>query len=407
MKGESPVSLMLSSRVYPGITELHHVAFYHAPRMGYQDVVSRTVLEFKSGCEPQTTRWINLVVPPATRKLKFDLIVRALGHQETVSAGTMPMDRLCTALARDTGKPFDQHRLTKDHTVQPLATLGGRNAREAELAGTYHFDPEGIPENNRILIVDDFAATGVTLKMIASAIKESREDLQVACLVLARADAEQRNSHLDPEYFIRSSAAAPVASAPTRPARVKSMRDTRPPRMMSVRHTGAEKQLMRIVEGTPSPKAGPSRIAQNSRPAARRGIPVWVYVAGLSCSLILLGATVLMPKSKGTADPPPQFVQLVEASGVISPDPIPERQVDPFPSSADGKPGMITVPSTGLRVGHSMGAKPIPRVRLKNREKVLILRRVTSDFGPDWIQIRSRSGTTGWVVASVVREIRG
>jgi predicted amidophosphoribosyltransferase len=406
MKGELPNSLMPSSRNYPGITELHHAAYYHAPRMGYQDVVSRTILEFKHGCEPQTTRWINLVVGPAMRTLKFDLIVRALGHEETISSGATPLDRLCSALAKESSKPYDHYRLTKERVVQPLASLGGRTARETELSGVYHFDPEGIPENGRVLLVDDFAATGVTLKAISTAIKSSREDLQTVCLVLARADAEHRNAHLDPEYFIRPLAGAACVEVSHRKAHEKPGNDDPHPRMTSVKHSNAGSEITKAARATPARGArtvgGPKPPLQVN---LRRGIPVWVYASGLSCSLLLLGATVLLPKSKNPADPPAQFIQLVEAQAVTSLDPIPERQVSQAPT--DGKPAVITVPSTGLRVGHSMDARPIPKVTLKNREKVYILRRIQSAFGPDWIQLRSQSGVTGWVVASVVREIRG
>ena len=70
---------------------------------------------------------------------------------------------------------------------------------------------------------------------------------------------------------------------------------------------------------------------------------------------------------------------------------------------AQGPTGTITVPSAGLRARPSISAKELITVVKKN-ERVTILKRVSSDSGPDWIQIATPSGKVGWVWASVVRE---
>jgi predicted amidophosphoribosyltransferase len=401
MNGETRTVLMPSSRKYPGIGELFHAAFYHAPRMGYQDVISRTVLEFKQGCEPQTSRWVKLVAPAAASTMDFDVIVRALHHDESGAGSTSALDRLCEAIGRKSGQPYEPHRLTKVREVRPLNSVGGRAAREAELEGVYLFDSTGLNEKAKVLVVDDYAATGVTLKMISTAIRTAREDLQVACLVLARADAEQRNGHLDADFFI---AKAPEGTAKRIVRRESSGREDPKPRMVSVKHSDGAGEPGRSVTDA---HAKLSR-EKTSRPRGRRTIPVWVYGAGLAFSVVVLGTTVLMPKGQDPVDASPQFVRLVAEESVTSPDPIPERHVEaPVTEQPAGRPAIITVPSTGIRSWHSLDAKPIPRINLKNKEKIFILHRFSSSTGPDWIQIRSQSGATGWVIASVVREVKG
>jgi hypothetical protein len=77
---QAPSSLLQSARRYPGVERLYHVAYYHAARVGYQDIVSRSLHDFKDGCEPQAARWIALAAPRVCKDLNFEIIVRALGR---------------------------------------------------------------------------------------------------------------------------------------------------------------------------------------------------------------------------------------------------------------------------------------------------------------------------------------
>jgi len=130
-------------------------------------------------------------------------------------------------------------------------------------------------------------------------------------------------------------------------------------------------------------------------------------VIGLLLSLLLLGATVLIPAKKEPASPTSQFVQLVNQSEIKSPEPIPERRTVQPGETLQGKPAVVTVPSTGLRMSHSMESRVIPKTSVRQKERIEILRRYSSQTGPDWILVRTNSGTIGWVVASVVKELRG
>jgi hypothetical protein len=136
----------------------------------------------------------------------------------------------------------------------------------------------------------------------------------------------------------------------------------------------------------------------------KRGWDTRAYVVGLVLSLMVLGATALLPAKKDP-EPPAQFASLVAENAVRSPDPIPERRnVSAYTMS--GKTAVVTVPGTGLRVSHSMESRVIPREGVRQKERVEIIRRFSSQLGPDWLQVRTHSGAIGWVVASVVKEMR-
>jgi predicted amidophosphoribosyltransferase len=415
MKTTAPKSIALLKSVnrYPGLEMLHHAAYYHAARVGYQDIISRSLHDFKDGCEPQTTRWVSLAAPLVSKELKFDIIVRALGSNEDSPSGTTPLDKLCAAIAVSSGASYAPERLQKVSAVRALTTLGGRAARQKELQGAYAFDAKGLPANVRVLVVDDLATTGATLEAIASAIRDAHTGAEIVCFTLARVEAQMHNAHLDPGYFLNGIAARPdTRSTPdASTARITStdLLAARPNVSAASRETSIGTLSARLKSAPPiigKPKTarpGDSRgrgIPQVSAAPPSKGLDTRVYVVGLLLSLTLLGATVLFPAKKDAGAVAPQFVKLVAENSIQSPVPIPERRTD-------GRTGMITVPSTGLRASHSVESRVIPKTTIRNRERVEIIKRYRPSVGPDWIQVRTKTGVVGWVLASVVREVRG
>ena len=89
-------------------------------------------------------------------------------------------------------------------------------------------------------------------------------------------------------------------------------------------------------------------------------------------------------------------------------DPVPA--VAPAPAAGEVRrnadPARVVVPQVGLREGHSFDARMIGRAVAKAGETVEIMRRHVAEHGPDWYLIRTRSGKTGWVMASVVTRNR-
>jgi predicted amidophosphoribosyltransferase len=413
---QGPSGLLESVKRYQGVELLYHVAYYHAARVGYQDIVSRSLHDFKDGCEPQTARWISLAAPKVCRDLKFDVIVRVLATAELkVSPGT-PLDRLCEAIAGGSGAKYEPERLEKGKAVRAMTSLGGRVARAKEIDGVYAFDATGLAADARILLVDDIATTGATLEAVSRAITKSLPGAAIICFVLGRVEAQLQNKHIDPNYFLKGGqpdvAQPGVQMAPQAPPEQSDSRKKsahmRAPDAGPAAGSGPETQKLRksalsILSAVASSRGNDAEVPGR----VRKGLNTRFYVIGLFLSLLLLGATVLIPVKKEPEPPTSQFVQLVNQNEIKSPEPIPERRPAQPATPVEGKPAVVTVPSTGLRTSHSMESRIIPKITVRQRERVEILRRFSSQTGPDWIQLRTKSGTVGWVVASVVKELRG
>jgi predicted amidophosphoribosyltransferase len=413
---QAPSGLLQSARRYPGVDRLYHVAYYHAARVGYQDIVSRSLHDFKDGCEPQTARWIALAAPRVCRDLKFDIIVRSLRTAELKASPDTPLDRLCEAIAGGSGATYEPQRLEKEKTVRAMTSLGGRVARQKELNGIYRFDASGLAKSAQVLLVDDIATTGATLEAISRAVTKALPAAVVTCFVLARVEAQLQNRHIDPDYFLKGAQADPALNtarmsplAPAEPSE-SHRKSTRIPASHPVSGSGSgpDTQRLRKAKGSVEPSGVSSKGSIPDQPGrVRKGLHTRFYVIGLLLSLLLLGATVLIPVKNEPAPPSSQFVQLVNQNEIKSPEPIPERRPVQSAQALQGKPAMVTVPSTGLRTSHSMESRVIPKTTVRQKERVEILRRYSSQSGPDWILVRTNSGTIGWVVASVVKELRG
>jgi hypothetical protein len=411
---QAPAGLLQSVKRYPGVELLYHIAYYHAARVGYQDIVSRSLHDFKDGCEPQAARWIALAAPRVCGNLKFDVVIRSLGAGELKASPATPLDRLCQAIAGGSGAVYEPSRLKKEKLVRAMTSLGGRALRQKELEGVYRFEGSGLARDARILVVDDIATTGATLEAVSRAITGALPGAVVACFVLARVEAQLQNRHLDPNYFLKG-VQADQARISTRmsPAAMAQpsehlKRTARMPAPVVVSASGPDTQRLRKAAVPVQHPVIPAKgVSSESTGKIRQGLHTRFYVVGLLMSLLLLGATVLIPVKKEPPPPTSQFVQLVNQNEIKSPEPIPERRPAQPDAQTDGKPAIVTVPSTGLRTSHSMESRIVPRATVHQKERVDIIRRFSSQTGPDWILVRTKSGTLGWVVASVVKELRG
>lgn len=158
-------------------------------------------------------------------------------------------------------------------------------------------------------------------------------------------------------------------------------------------------------------KPTPMSAATGGRPIGKMLLAVGaMLVAGLAITLVVIRAQAPAhegrPPSAENLVPP---VQAVNSSDVLPaeevvPPPAPEPERAPaMKPTPKGPSGVITVPSAGLRSAPSLDAKMTATV-VKERERVTILQRRASSSGPDWMQVRTSAGKTGWVWASVVKQ---
>ncbi len=391
MKVESSGLLKVSVPI-PGISEIHFVAYQHAIRNGHPERISQCFDDFKHGVEPQTSRWISLAAPLVGELGPFDVIIRALGSDELTVRRGSPLDRLCLAIAGEGGSAYDPERLHKTRVTRRLQGLGGKAAHRREMVDAFSFNAAGLKAASRILIVDDTLTTGATLEAIATEIRRVLPDANMSAFILAKAGGATANSRLDAEH---SSALKPeVATEDVRPKNgaARTPRKRSRPSEPAVRHASSSMPAKRTTSGG-------GRVTS--------GI---VSLAVIALAFVILGAIV--PIRSGKNSPLPitdDFSRLAIQNApapVPAPIPIPVvRSVTPS-DRKNPHPGIIIIPHVGLRADHSFDARSLPGIAVRNGEKTEILRRFSPERGPSWLQLRTKSGKVGWVIASVVKDVK-
>jgi hypothetical protein len=331
-------------------------------------------------------------------ELAFDLILRVLRHDEVSADGTAPLDKLCDAIATGSGKPYIPHRLKKKRPTKPLEELVGKAARAAELDDVLQFDASSVKENARILVVDSLLWTGATVEAVAGAIHETLPSAHVIAFVLTRADATSNNSHLNPDYFEGTS--TDPAGVPPKPkkgsSRAGQATDARP-----VAAAAAP-----APEFDSAPASNPAPVSDAAHPRRSRVSTSTMLIGGMALVFLVIGALVPLRSSRKPPDMPDPLVQPFEVAPPENAESAaPAPTVEPVRVAEPAYPqGVVTVPDAGLRQSASLNARMVGKVSLRNGEQVSIVKKHKPDFGPSWVQVKTKSGKVGWVFASVVHE---
>jgi len=397
----SPSRLIPLPGTLQDIQNAYHLAFYRAARSGYQDTVSKSFELFKASEEHHIRKWVELTAPIISSELSFTCVVRALDHDETVAGGTSSLDKLCEEVARRTGVPYCPERLHKTRTTVDMATLGGKQAKQAELAGVYQFNAEQLPENSRILIVEDLFTTGTTLEAIAGTIKAALPNAEIIAFAFVKRDGSASNSHLDAGYFFAGNDYAipipTIGTTDTQPELIGSqtgshlawLADTNHPKMLN------KKPRIATISRPAFPKVA---FFKDKKKASS------LYVVAVIAASTLLGAFVQFQSGQGVErndEPLPiaEYTEIVPEANSLTPEVVPPPKRVEF-----DRIGTITVPNVGLRTASSFDSRVVSKAQLRHGERVGIVRRVTPSHGPAWVQVKTRGGKSGWVLASVVRE---
>jgi len=372
-----------------GYSCVYHLAFYHPVRAGYQDKISQSLRRFIEGAEPDTGRWIQALTPLVAGELEFDLVIRALQSGETSPAGSSSLYRLCEGIAGSAGKIYGAGRLTKSHPTRSHEKLPGKKARQQELADVFHFDGSELKEDARILVLDYLWTTGSTMEAIAAAVKAALPKAVLVGFTAGKSDGTAPNTHLSEAYF-EGGASTPFVDAA---ARKKSRRVTRIPKPAAA--------------SAPAASAVPARAPLAVKTTSSR---TRVLVLLLCLVFLVLGALVPLWSGKKVFETNeiPTVEGLPPAEESVTQPPVRERVTSPSrePQVPRGRPAVVAVPETGIRAQASLDAKKVPKVTLRSGERVYVLKTLKPDAGPSWVQIQTRSGKSGWVFASVVRETK-
>ena len=384
------IRLLKDSEQIHGISQVYFAAYHRPTSSGLQDSVSHCIQDFRQWIEPQTSRWISLVVPMICNAGPFDVIVRALRSGELAAQVNGPVDRLCEAIAQQSGALYSPELLVKTRTTRTLQGLGGRVAHQKELAGAYEFRGADIKKSSRILVVDDIMSTGSTLEAVGSAIKQSLPNSEIVGFVLGKAGMAS-NAHLDPEYFV-----APEEIFMTQRKAATAVKDTSPRKSVRRRNSAQKNRKLQAPAKAPA-----------SAPARKRKTGVLMYVISIALAFVIFGAIVPLRSDKNAVPLETtefeSFLPSAPAEQVVAPAVNPAKELRPTVVRKNLHPAVVTIPSVGLRTNHSVESKTVHRAAVRSGERVEIVNRY-SNGGPGWLQVRTKAGKVGWVFASVVKE---
>jgi len=391
MRQQSPKILKATAQL-PGLDNVNFLAYHRAVHNGQIDRISQNVQDFRDAVEPQTSRWISLAGELAGSPGAYDVIIRSLGCDEVTRQNGSSLDRLCEEIAKRVGATYQPERLTKKKTTRKLQGLGGKAGHMKELADSFAFDGKGLKSDARILIVDDMLATGATLESIALAVRAGLPESRMSGFVLSRAGGPNAVNAIEPDYFISKESIAVPAAIKAAHARPEPQRT----------------KSKRVAEAAPAKGK-----AEHTKPAIRSKSRRTVSI-GAAFGIILAFAVVgaILPLRSGTKDHPREVrieALMLPAAETTSVSPRVEVPLAAPPIVTKPKylhPAIVTMPSAGLRANHSVDARSLRKATVHEGEKVEILKRFSAGSGPDWLQLRTRSGEVGWVMASVVKEVK-
>jgi hypothetical protein len=389
-------------------------------------VLDRLLEDFVSGREPQTTQWIRLASMVASQSFSCDVVIRVLRPNEKVASGTLPIDKLGVSIARKVGAKYAPARLKRldlrmeDATVEVNGTEGPRER--------FSFEKSFLPASARVLVIGDHETPASTFDAICKAVASQLPNGEVKLFTLYWLEQHFRGALQDDRYFLSSESPLSVLSRQANPHHPTVSQEPLPaetekiPKLVVVEppppvempvEVSAFPEPQLAEQPIPSRKSDEKKPVQASRSVQKKGArtPLWLVLVAIGAVVLVIGLVVVANKtgmfsakyegSDASVIPEPTEVPLAAPS---APPPPPVRQ--PVPESKPkGPQGIITVPAAGLRAGPSLDSKAL-RKSVRGNEHVTILKRKASSAGPDWIQIETKSGTVGWVWASVVREGR-
>jgi hypothetical protein len=451
--------LIDASADFPRLDQVVHIAYFVPVNWGGQDKVSRSVVDFQHHREPQTEQWIRLA-ETLLHKVPCDVIVRVLSSRESTADGKAPLDLLCTRLARRLGVPYAPERLWKTRRTLAVKNAGSLSARRKAILGAYEFSGHGLPPNARVLVVDDIITTGATALTVSSAIRKEIPGAAVRLFTLVRTNPHlvrlhleevtleqaeepvpmlEMNPHIDERYFSRSVApeivlprerkftpAAPptLPHPPARPVPAeppKAEPEVAEPVASETEHDleippefGLDGPMPVATDGATAPHvpAGilteasvPARAAvpgERKPPSARRLISTLAnpLAIGMGVALVVFVGVFLANQFLATdvqvarIPPPEQYTPVQPQEEPAKPPPAPKKRPQ-LPR------GTVNVPSVRLRSEPSLEALVLP-TEIRMSDRVTILRRNAAAAGPDWIEVRTSAGISGWVFSGVV-----
>lgn len=130
--------------------------------------------------------------------------------------------------------------------------------------------------------------------------------------------------------------------------------------------------------------------------------------------LLVLGIGLVIPL-RGPKDamasedlvPPPVPVAPPPTEAAFAAPPADQAAPNTKAQELTGPLGVVNVPGVNLRSTSSIEGRLVPKGALRRGELVSVVQHHSPGNGPSWIQVRTRSGRSGWLFASLISERTG
>lgn len=142
----------------------------YSGRACYGEVLGRILASRLFGCTFEFCGGIIKVTSAPPVGLEYDMIVPVPPSNKR--RGFNPPERIARPLAQALGLPLEAKALTKIRRTPRQEGLS-RDMRLTNVLGAFRADPERIPMNSRVLLVDDVITTGATIVACTAALKQA------------------------------------------------------------------------------------------------------------------------------------------------------------------------------------------------------------------------------------------
>ena len=180
-----------------------HLAYYIPEQREDMTTLSGKLVQFKEYDLNITKGWIRWSIDSFKEKsLKYDYIIRALGHAELIASGKKPLDLLGHHLANNICCTYAPFIVKKNRVTKALHFLK-LDERKAEIHEAYEVADNTIDLNQKkILIIDDIGTTNTTISEIMRAIRVAWPKVQFSYFCLGRTNhTPTANDSIPLTYF--------------------------------------------------------------------------------------------------------------------------------------------------------------------------------------------------------------
>lgn len=169
----------------------HYYLCQYRPLSVGLDDLSRSILNFKCGRQPDVEAWTECSVSELEQvHIKKDcLILRVLSSTEKIinDASDTPLDYLGIQVAKNLNAHYIPSLLKKTRATSQVKFLSLAE-RAAELSDVYVFDTLNSDVPSQVLILDDILTTGTTVQAVIHAIRSVWHSCPIQIFTLASTD---------------------------------------------------------------------------------------------------------------------------------------------------------------------------------------------------------------------------